>query len=437
MGDKRCRRSSRPRARAGDGGFTLVEVLAAVFIFAVISTATFTIIITALKTVHQNNERVLAANVARSQVEYLRLLGTSGIAPGLTTTAPPGTRPDFAVRTTAEWTGLGQTASACDSASPGQAYLRIHVEVTSPDVPGPSIVDTIIAPDAAASIGGTAAAAISVKDQHGDAVSGVQVTAVDTTYPQNSFTYLTGADGCLFIPQLKAPSTLQVTISKAGYVSSTPTGTQTSVPLDKDVLAKPAFLYAPAAAVGFVGSTADFPLATGMPVTWQVNETGSTVHVGAVGTAVTGQWPSVNGFTSWPGDCADADPQGYSATRQTFAFIPGGTAEAALTVRPVRFRGLPADTVVKVRHLGGTGCNTALVTVGRSNDKGILKVGLPNGRWEAVASGETQPTGLLMPPPDGVDEEVTIVSFTLANLDLPSPSPTGSASPSPSPTVTP
>ncbi|MCX6431421.1 MAG: prepilin-type N-terminal cleavage/methylation domain-containing protein [Actinobacteria bacterium] len=435
MAEKRRARTSRLRAWAGEGGFTLVEVLAAVFIFAVISTATFTIIITALKTVHQNNERVLTANVARSQVEYLRLLGAAGITPGLSTTAPPGTRSDFIVETSAQWVGLGQTASACDAATPGQAYVRVHVEVTSPDVDGSSSIDTVIAPDAAASTSGTAAAAISVKDQNGDPVSGVTITAVDTAHPTNSFIHITGDDGCLFIPQLTAPSSLHVTISKSGYVSSSPTGTTATVPLDQDSLAKPSFQYAAAAGIAFAGSLADFPLVAGMPVQWQVSETGATLHTGAVGTTVAGQWPTLSGFAAWPGDCADADPQVYASARQAFDFIPGDQVAAALTVRPVKLRGLPADTPVTVKHKGGTGCTTTAIPIGRSNANGILRVGLPNGDWTFTALTETQPlVAPLAPPAAGAEEPITVVSFTLANLDAsPSPSPSGSPSPSPTP----
>ncbi len=439
MAEKRRTRASRLLARAGEGGFTLVEVLAAVFIFAVISTATFTIIITALKTVHQNNERVLTANVARSQVEYLRLLGAAGITPGLSTTAPPGTRPDFIVETSAQWVGLGQTASACDAATPGQAYVRVHVEVTSPDVDGASSIDTVIAPDAAASTVGTAAAAISVDDESGDPVSGVTVTAVDTAHPANSFSYVTGDDGCLFIPQLTAPSSLNITISKSGYVSSSPTGTTATVPLDQDNLAKPTFHYAPAAGITFAGSLADFPLVSGMPVQWQVSETGATLHAGAVGTAVTGQWPTVSGFAAWAGDCSDADPQGYSSIRQAFDFIPGDQVAAVLTVRPVRLRGLPANAPVTARHVGGSGCTTSAIPIGTSNDKGILRVGMPNGDWTFTALTETQVLeSPLVPPAEGAEEPITLVNFTLDNLDAsPSPSPSGSAVPSPSPSPTP
>jgi len=80
-----------------DEGFTLIEVLAAVFIFIAVSAATIAILLLALRTIDQNNERVLAANVARSQVEYLRTLGASNITPGLTYDQPPGTPPGYTV----------------------------------------------------------------------------------------------------------------------------------------------------------------------------------------------------------------------------------------------------------------------------------------------------------------------------------------------------
>lgn len=424
----------RRRTHPDEGGFTLVEVLAAVFIFAVVSTASFTIIISALQTVDQNNERVLAANVARSQVEYLRLQGAANISPGLSTDAPPGTRPDFSVETSAEWVGLGQTASACEAASPGQAYLRVRVAVTSPEVDGPAVIDTIITPETTPSTAGTAAAAISVADHHGEPVSGAQITGVDTAHPENSFTYVTGADGCLFVPGLVAPGMMTLTVSKDGYVASTPTGTQVSVQLDQDALAKPTFLYAPAGGIDFVGGLAEFPLAAGTPVTWQLNETGAIVRTGAVGTAVTGQWPTTSGFTAWAGDCPDADPELYAAVRPSYDFTAGEQARVALDVRPVRLRGLPPETPVTARHVGG-GCTNDPFSVGESNEEGVLRLGLPNGRWEFTADTGTETETItlddpLAPPAAGVEEEVTVVPFTLGG---PEPSPSASPSPSPSP----
>jgi prepilin-type N-terminal cleavage/methylation domain-containing protein len=434
-----ARAHARPEA-----GFTLVELLAAVFIFAAISTATVTIIITALRTIDANNERVLAANVARSQVEYLRLQGASNIQPGLSTEAPPGTRPDYLVETSAEWVGLGQTASACEAAQPGQAYLRVRVAVTSPELDGPAVIDTIITPETALATEGTGAVAISVDDQYGDPVSGVQVVALDAAHPENSFTYVTGADGCLYVPQLTAPSTLNVTISKDGYVSSTPTGTQATVQLDPESLSKPTFLYAPSAGIEWTGALAEYPVPSGMPVTWSINQTGSPTLVGAVGTTVTGLWPTTSGFTAWAGDCTDADPQEYAALRPSFNLVGGEARRTELDLRPVRLRKLTPGAEVTVEHVGGgAGCTTTPFAAGTANDDGVLRVGLPNGSWSfTVTDGELSETIALpeplAPPAEGQEEQVTIVPFTVFEpepepTETPTEFPTESPTPSPEP----
>ena len=436
----RSRRRALPRGSAADEGFTLIELLASVFIFVAISTATVTIIITALRTIDENNERVLAANVARSQIEYLRLQGAANIQPGLSTQAPPGTRPDFQVETTAEWVGLGQTASACAAAQPGQAYLRVRVAVTSPELGAPAVIDTIITPDTALATEGTGAVAISVDDQNGDPVSGVRVSAIDAAHPNNSFTYLTGADGCLYVPQLTAPSTLTVTISKDGYVSSTPTGTQATVQLDPESLSKPTFLYAPAAGIEWAGSLTEYPIPGGLPVTWGINETGAPFEVGAVGTPITGRWPTTSGFTAWAGDCADADPQVYEASRQSFDLVAGTIARTELGLRPVRLRKLAPGAEVTVQHVGGgAGCTTSAFEIGPANEDGVLRIGLPNGRWAFTATdGDITETielpEPLAPPAAGAEEAVTIVPFTAFEPEpSPSASPTETVSPTPAP----
>ena len=91
----------------------------------------------------------------------------------------------------------------------------------------------------------------------------------------------------------------------------------------------------------------------------------------------------------------------------------------------MRLRGLPDDTVVTARYVGpDAGCATTTVDLGRSNNKGILKVGLPYGDWEFTAKTETvQLDEPLVPGPDGLPPEPLTVNFTLADLDNPSPSP--------------
>jgi prepilin-type N-terminal cleavage/methylation domain-containing protein len=429
--------------RDAEGGFTLVEVMVALVLFVALSTATVTILIQAMRTVRENSQRVAAANVARTQLEYLRRLGTSGITLGLTTTAAPGISADYQVRSTAQWVGLGQQSSACSAAQPGQAYIRVTVDVSSPDLAAPVTVNSIIAPPAAPSEAGTGAAAISVIDQIGAPVSDVVIRGVDTTHPTNGFTYTTGDDGCIFVPGLTPSTSLVVSISRGGspaYVSMTPTGTSQTVSISASSLARPTFYYAPAAGITFGGDRPEFPLLAGFPVSWKLNDTGASVNRSAVGQTVSNLWPSTAGFTAWAGDCPDADPTAYGGTRQPFDLVAGADVATVLDVRPVKLRGITADTAVTAKHVGGgTGCTDTAIPLGKTDAKGILKIGLPNGTWQFTAKTETQEAG----PLAAGDEETTVVNFTLADLDNPSPSPsptgtgTETATATPTPTGTP
>ena len=153
-----------------DGGFTLIEVMAAMAVFLVISAATVAIVVLGLRTVRENTDRVTAANIARTQVEWLRQLGAESVPIGQSTSTPTGIDSRFRVTTTANWAGLDAgTATACAAAQPGQAYLRVHVDVVSDTLSGPQSIDTVIIPaPGSAKSGG--ALTVAVIDQFGSPV---------------------------------------------------------------------------------------------------------------------------------------------------------------------------------------------------------------------------------------------------------------------------
>ena len=339
---------------AADGGFSLVEVLAAVVLFVAISASTITVLLMALKTVRENNDRVLVANVARSQIEELRVLGPDQIVPGLTYDKPAGTPDDFVVETSAQWVGAGRTASACDASRTG--YLRIRVAASGPDHRHGSSRHSHGA-GSERERQGTAAIAINVEDHNGESVSGVTVTAVDSTSPENSFTYLTGSDGCLYIPGLTPDRALAITVSKDGYVSNSESGDTTTSNLDAGSLAKPSLLLAPASGIDFISEKSDYPLPVGTPISWRVNETGALVNSGQTGVAVVGQWPNPSGFAAWAG-CADADPGDLV---QTFDFTAGGSTVAGVSAGRVELSGLPGVDVSRAPGFAATG--NALVSL--------------------------------------------------------------------------
>jgi hypothetical protein len=371
----------------------------------------------------------------------MRFLGAAGIPKGLTIGGPAGTNPNFTVRTTANWVGLAQQVSACETAQPGQAYVRIHVEVSTANLTGPQVIDTVVVPEASQTVDGTGSATVAVVDQMGAPVSDVAVRALDPVQPTNAFTLTTGSDGCLFLPSLKPSASLAVSVSRAGFVPSTPTGAAQTLQITAGSVARSTFELAAQATITFTAGDPEHPLPLALPMSWQVNTTGAAVTTSTADAIVTGLWPNTNGFSAWAGACTDANPSFYGATRQGFAFIAGKTTNAAVSAVPMKVRGLPADTVVTAKYAGAdAACTNLEINLGRTNEVGVLLTALPYGDWTFDAAGETQPLiEPLVPTVDGTAHVVVWVNFTLADLDAPSSTatPTGSATVTATPTATP
>ncbi len=415
------------RERARDEGFTLVEVLAAMVVLIVVSTATFVILNQSLRTIRENTDRVQAANIARSQADALRALGATEIPIGLTYGGPVGTDARFTVATTSNWIGLGQQQSSCEAAEPGQAYVRVHVEVTSADLAAPQVIDTVVAPNGTTTVSGTGSVAIAVVDQAGLPVSDVIVQAADSVHPANSFEYVTGTDGCIFVPNREPSASLRVTVARPGFVAPTTTGTTQTLAISAGSVTRSSFEYASAASIVFGSADADFPLPNAMPVTWQLNSVGATPSNSTAGSTITGLWPATTGFTAWAGRCTDSDPQAYSATRPAFAFVPGQATLAAFDVQRVKIRGLPASEEVRAVYAGpDPACSGLEFPVGNSNDVGILRISMPWGTWRFQAGGVTETSAAFTPVAGGATADVVTVAFTLASLDSPSPTPSTS-----------
>jgi prepilin-type N-terminal cleavage/methylation domain-containing protein len=427
---------SASRSRS-DGGFTLVEVLAAMVVFVIISTATVTIVIQGLRLLRENSDRGIAANIARDELDYWKSLGTAGINPGLTVGAhSAAVSDDFIVRTTAAWVGFNQSQGACAASTPGKDYMRVTVQVSSSNISDAQTLDTIITPPANAAAPSLGSARIFVRDRDDQPVSDVIVAG----FPAGDL--VTGAEGCIFLPNL-TPATLTITVSKSGYVPKDSGGQTQSAVITAANLTEKTFSFAAASSIAFSSANPDYSLPSVMPVMWKLNATGAVAAKSTVATVITNRWPLTTGFTSWAGSCSDADPLVYSGSPQSFVFTSGATTSAALNTALVKIRGLPKDTMVTANYTGPDGaCGQAPVQLGKSNDLGILKVGLPYGKWSFIGGGQTQPLATpLAPPVAGSPATPVVVNFTLADLDNPSPSPTptgtGTASPTATPTATP
>jgi prepilin-type N-terminal cleavage/methylation domain-containing protein len=455
-----------------DEGFTLIEVMAAMFLFLMVSTSTAVILMQGLQTIRENQDRVSAANVARSEIEYLRDLARKdpGILPigQFTGAIPPAVDAKYStdlnanyldpvlkttrytIKTTSNWVDFasvatgGTSQSACAGESATAAYLRVVVTVSSPDLKEPVSLQTNItqqskpAAGAAATVG---AAAITIVNESSVPVGDVSVTFSDAFHPANNHIPMTtGFDGCLFVPNLEPTASLIVTISRAGYVSSTSTGTVKTLSISADNVTKLGFEYAAAASLKFSDSNPDYLLPAGTQVRWKVKGTGGSTQSNLLTGSVSNLWPG-DDVEGWAGNCSDADPQATGAARASYALSAGDTTVAALPVAPVRIVGLKPDQAVTATH-AAAGCSDVagnalsapmVVPLGKADDKGVVKVGLPYGDWTFTAGTEIIAlTAPLAPPAPGTSSELVDVTFLL-QVDLkptptPTPLPSGSSS---------
>lgn len=447
---------------SSDEGFTLVEILVATLVFALTATATVGILITAIRTVRENSDRVYASNLARSEIEKQRELGTDFITIGnttSTTTTPEGV---FTISTTSNWVGLNQATDACEAAAPGQAYMRVHVEVSGATISDPQISDTIIAPGDDSSLVDTGQLAIKVADERANPVSGVTLQVRNVAAAGPTSTFITGPDGCVFVPKLAPSASWQVTINRGGYVPRIVNGTTITNAVAAAQTTRMSFEYSAASSIEFTSSNPDFPIPPGVPLSMGQDPLAiAPVAVTTYPKTVSSLWPAVGGYQAWLGTCIAADPASFAAPRTTatnrtwFAVTPGAKTTAPLGGTTVRVRGLPANAPVRATPTAeATGaCKTPPVyDIGTTDSSGVLRVELPYGKWTisstsapganqvvtlepVTASASPTPTPTPTSTPSGIPvdpkgAQVT-VSFPIATLDIPSPSPTPSGSGTP------
>jgi prepilin-type N-terminal cleavage/methylation domain-containing protein len=437
----------RARQQDADGGFTLVEVVAAIAIFAMVSTATISILVTSIRTIKSNYDRVTAANIARSEIDRLRHLGPGAITLGLTNRtvyAPSDPRP-FTVTTTTGWLGAGQALSACDAvaanAVAGQDYMRVHVEVIGGNLTAPERSDTLVAPQDDTSAATVGAIVAKVTNELNTPVEGVTVTG---TNGQSTFstTAITGADGCVMIPNLSyAPAAWTVTVQRAGYVPQTTNGNVKAATVAQGTVTQVPFLLAASSTLVFSSANGTYPIPNGLPMSFGPDALAIVATpVASYPHTIANLWPATNGYLAWLGTCLDADPKSAAAPRTTsvdrtwYTSPPGSLASAPLTGVAVRVRGLNANSTVTITHaLEATGnCRTSVTyPIGKTDSLGVLRVLLPYGKWTVNSSGTPSIQVTLDP-----SAPAKTVNFPVASLDVVCPTPSPTATPTPTPTAT-
>ncbi len=421
--------------QSGQEGFTLIEVIVAMAVFLIVAGASLTMVIGALKTVGANADRVAAATVARSQAETLRANGAYAIPLGESSRTVTTSQGQYSVRTTANWVGVGQAMNACSVGTgvvPGQSYVRVHIEVTSNKLGSPQTSDFVAYPkDPIPAVNNTGTATVSVVNAKGQPLNGVGVSGTDLTGMSSAFSYATGADGCVFIPNVPVSAQWQVRISKTGYMTEA-AGTDVAVKQVQALANTPyTFTYDLPASIQLSSASDGYQIPPNVAITLSPDPLGRTPsQIQSYPITVTGLWPRAAGYSTWLGICSDSATTAASSVSTS----AGQTTDALMNGARIDIVA-PQGSVISASHtdvLGGTGGCLQTFTVGTVGSSLVLKAKLPFGAWKLTSSTSATKISIQTTPQTGVCSAKWAIPGSVPGPPAsppPSPSPSPSGSP--------
>ena len=397
-----------------DAGFSLVEMIVAMLVFALLSASALLILDRSTNLNRSNAMRAVAANLAARQIEIVRSMDTHAIPDGLQTYAMSVEGKPFTVVQSASFVAVNSTTSTCDSVGGGSniSHKRVSVTVSWPAMgtTKPVRSDTLKAVGPAGLDPTKGTLAIRVVDRNSAPVPGATVT-LNTGANQ-----LTGDDGCAVFPSLTAATSYTATASLAGYVNkaggasvmqTTPVVNAgaitrgTVVYLDRPTTAS--FVFAPAA-----GHALPSPLPMMMLHEAGVTPATATTRMlnPAVATSLSTLYPFATGYAVWAGRCTSAidtnatfqAPQGTASVPQT---VPVPLAPVSVTVRSKNNTAIAASSPVYA--LSGTGAGSDPgCPAGETYNLGTtgvdpaapLQGSLPFGTWRLAVNSTGSTAGM-------------------------------------------
>jgi prepilin-type N-terminal cleavage/methylation domain-containing protein len=455
-GGRDHRRRAAPAHHTPEAGFTLIELVIAVSIFAIMTAGIVATISSGLSLSRNNRNRSVAANLAAERMDELRAMDFATLEGEMgkpSTTKSVGGSPPYTITTSIEPVQVNSSSRACDAngGSTSDFVFRVDVRVTWPDRVGVTNSDPVKTGAATAStiisppVGlydqtGKGFAGVKVLDADGNPSADVPVTLTPAAAPPNP--NFTDSFGCAFFSAV--PGTYTVSLGTAGWVdrqgNQFPTQT---FGIAENTITQVGFDYAQAASIAVTLQGADgAPVPASVPLTLGDNDfavTGTKLFAGSGTSRTIGSlFPVTAGYTIWAGDCSDADPQGtwsggpfWSGAQRgaPVAVTANGTSPATVTLPAVQAtvlqNGLPLAgvDVVAVHQLvdasegADAGCPSGETwALGTTDANGIVSGALPFGLWQLQVTGQSPvsdwPVASLAPPVSG-DPTTTPVTVTV------------------------
>lgn len=216
--------SSPDRSRS-DSGLTLVEMVVALMVFAIISLGVAYSMLATLQSTRDSRGRQVAANLAAQEIDLVRsvddIFSVNSVPPRVVRVG--GT--DYTITRTTGWANSGITSDDCGSGDGVLQHKRVNVVVTWGTGGATRTVrsDTIVAPTSKINDPTLGTIVVHVTLADGTGAAGVSVSVKPSVNPEGAAALTeavpaTDSSGCAFALKLK-PGNYDVTIQKTGYVT--------------------------------------------------------------------------------------------------------------------------------------------------------------------------------------------------------------------------
>lgn len=403
--------------RSGADGFSMVELMMALFVFAVMMSAVAAALATAMRTSRGNTNRIVGANLASEQLDGIREdasqdFNTLIALLGHTTTTRVVKSVPYTITRDISWVSGSANNSPCDgSATATSAYVRVTIAVSWSNLSGikPVATQTVIAPPVGVYDPNTGNAGIKILSAAGKPQTNIKV---ELTGPGGAeIPQYTTVDGCAFFPFLAAGA-YTAKVSAPGYADRqavlTPTktigvnvATTTPFPFEFDVLGGLTATLQPV--YDTTGPVYAGALPTNAPITLYntgFQPTGLKIFTGTGSPrSIPTLYPFTAGYVAWLGSCLDADPEQFGTNLRAPAIsVPPGVTSAGDVIAPafsVRVQRPPFGDV-PAAHLTLTHVADATCTAGQTltydasavtDGSGRLAIAAPYGTWQVQVDG--------------------------------------------------
>jgi prepilin-type N-terminal cleavage/methylation domain-containing protein len=413
-----------------DSGFSLIEVVVAMLIFAVVSAGVVYAMLSVMRVTKDSRDRQVAANLAAQEIDLARDIDDLFLLLDDDRTVDLNGDTFRIVRTTS-WFSNQQVELPCGAGGGTLRYKEVDVTVTWDNMrPGvdPVKANTVIDPHNRINDPALGTILVSVIGASGTGVAGATVTAVPAS-PANGAQALTSspaatdAQGCSYILRVK-PGNYVVSVSKANYVSDkqAATGVAPTVQVTAGASVSAAFAYDLGANLNLSYYSNPVPTTPKIPITLDtsfVNSAGTyvTPTTAATFSRALRVFPYASGYNIFAGyyrepseasaGCVSVDPgqwiagvrsgQNVAGVRpDTVPAAPGTTLATTVPMGQVRISSTSNLYLKAVSSAtfgpGDPGCAIGMTYKFTQQTSGsTTTLTLPYGSWE-IFSGTTSGT---------------------------------------------